>query len=251
MPEKMEQLLELGLFTGSLLLGGGAEIYRVENTIYHILSACGATRVDCIATPTAIHLSAYAYGRVGTRVSRIEKRSTNLGRVAAVNALSRSLAGNNNNPDQVLERLQAVEASTAKNMLSLGPWAAALGGTAFAALFGARGMELPATAVVACIVFYSSDRLRLYAIPALLADFLSGFLAGLLALMIARVVPAMPYDRVILGAIMSLVPGVLLTSGVRDVLAGDLLSGIVRTNEALFTAAALAAGVAAVLGWWM
>jgi uncharacterized membrane protein YjjP (DUF1212 family) len=247
----MEQLLELGLFTGSLLLGGGAEIYRVENTIYHILSACGAARVDCIATPTAIHLSAYAYGRIGTRVCRIEKRSTNLGRVAAVNTLSRSLTGKDNDPFAVLQRLQAVETATEKNMLSVGHWAAALGGTAFAALFGARGMELPATATVACLVFRSSNYLRRNAIPGLLADFLSGFLAGLLALTITLFAPSMPYDRVILGAIMSLVPGVLLTSGVRDVLAGDLLSGIVRTNEALFTAAALAAGVAAILGWWI
>jgi uncharacterized membrane protein YjjP (DUF1212 family) len=251
LPEKMEQLLELGLYAGSLLLGSGAEIYRVENTIYHLLSACGASGVDCIATPTAIHLSAHAYGQVGTRVRRIEKRSTNLGRVAAINTLSRSLSGQQNDPLTVLERLQAIESMTERNLVSLGPWAAALGGTAFATLFGARGWELPSTALVAWLVFRFSSFLRQRGIPSLLTDFICGFLAGLSALTLTLLLPEMPHDRIILGAIMSLVPGVLLTSGVRDVLAGDLLSGIVRTNEALFTAAALAAGVGAILGWWI
>lgn len=251
MPEKMEQLLELGLYAGSLLLGSGAEIYRVENTIYHLLSACGATDIDCIATPTAIHLSAHAYGQVGTRVRRILERTTNLGRISAINALSRSLSGQQNDPQVVLERLQAIEDCTQRNLLSLGPWAAALGGTAFATLFGAQGWELPSTALVAWLVFQFSSFLRGRGLPGLLVDFLCGFVAGLCALSLTLALPGMPHNRIILGAIMSLVPGVLLTSGVRDVLAGDLLSGIVRTNEALFTAAALAAGVGAILGWWI
>jgi len=251
LPEKMEQLLALGLYAGDLLLGSGAEIYRVESTIYHLLSACGASDVDCIATPTAIHLSAHAYGQVGTRVRRIRKRSTNLGRVAAINTLSRSLTGRENDPLVVLQRLQCIEADTENNLVALGPWAAALGGTAFATLFGARDWELPSTALVAWLVFQFSTFLRRQGIASLLTDFLSGFLAGLGALTLTLLLPGMPYDRIILGAIMSLVPGVLLTSGVRDVLAGDLLSGIVRTNEALFAAAALAAGVGAILGWWI
>lgn len=247
----MEQLLELGLFTGTLLLGSGAEIYRVEDTIFHMLSACGAECVDCIATPTAIHLSAHAYGRIGTRVRRIEQRSTNLERVAAINTLSRSLAGNKNDPLAVLEQLQTIELTTEKSLVRFGPIAAALGGTAFAALFGATGWELPATAFIAWLVFESAGYLRRINIPELLASFIAGFFAGFCALALTLILPQMPYDRVILGAIMSLVPGVLLTSGVRDVLAGDLLSGIVRTNEALFTAAAIAAGVGAALGWWI
>lgn len=250
MSEKMEQLLELGLFTGTLLLGSGAEIYRVENTIFHMLSACGAECVDCIATPTGIFLSTHAYGYIGTRVRRIEQRSTNLGRVAAINTLSRSLVGNKNDPRAVLEQLQNIEQTTDSNLVRLGPLAAAFGGTAFAALFGATGWELPATALIAWLIFQSAALLQHVDIPELLANFIAGFLAASCALALTLILPQMPYDRVILGAIMSLVPGVLLTSGVRDVLAGDLLSGIVRTNEALFIAASIAAGVGAALGWW-
>ena len=251
MPAKMEQLLELGLYSGTLLLGSGAEIYRVENTIYHLLTACGAEVVDCIATPTGIHLSAHAYGRIGTRVRRIDKRSTNLGRVAAINNLSRSLAGQQNDPGEVLQALCQIERDTEHSLVRWGPLGAAIGGTAFATLFGARGWELPTTAPVAFIVFHSAAFLRKAAIPGLLADFAGGFVAALLALSVTLVFPDMPSDRVILGAIMSLVPGVLLTAGARDVLAGDLLSGIVRTIEALFTATAIAAGAGAILGWWI
>lgn len=251
MIERMEQLLELGLYAGALLLGSGAEIYRVENTIYHLLAACGADAIDCIATPTAIHLSARAYGRVGTRVRRLELRSTNLARIAEMNKLSRSLRGEDNEPEHVLQQLRDIEQSTNDYLGRVTPLAAAIGGTAFAALFGAAGFELPATAAVALIVFEVTRQLKRMTIPSLLVDFMGGFLAGLCALILTLFLPQMPYDRIILGAIMSLVPGVLLTSGVRDVFAGDLLSGLVRTNEALFTAAAIAAGVGSVLGWWL
>jgi uncharacterized membrane protein YjjP (DUF1212 family) len=88
-------------------------------------------------------------------------------------------------------------------------------------------------------------------LPRLLADYTGGFLAGAIALSLTLLVPTMHYDKVILGAIMSLVPGVLLTTAVRDMLVGDLLSGTTRMAEALFIAAAIAAGVGSVLGWWI
>ena len=41
---------------------------------------------------------------------------------------------------------------------------------------------------------------------------------------------------------MGLVPGVALTNFMRDVLAGDLFSGITKLTESLFTATAIAIG---------
>ena len=46
----------------------------------------------------------------------------------------------------------------------------------------------------------------------------------------------------IIGAIMLLVPGIALTNAIRDLVAGDLLSGISRAVEAFLVGAALAIG---------
>ena len=46
---------------------------------------------------------------------------------------------------------------------------------------------------------------------------------------------------------MTLVPGVALTNGIRDLISGELIAGSVKIMEALFIAIALAFGVGVVL----
>jgi len=54
-------------------------------------------------------------------------------------------------------------------------------------------------------------------------------------------------DDIIIGSVMPLVPGVPLTNAVRDILAGDLVSGIARGMEALMSAIAIGSGIAMIL----
>ena len=54
-------------------------------------------------------------------------------------------------------------------------------------------------------------------------------------------------DVVILGAVMLLAPGVVMTTAIRDMLSGELVSGVSRGAEALAIAVAVATGVAVVL----
>jgi len=51
----------------------------------------------------------------------------------------------------------------------------------------------------------------------------------------------------ILGAVMVLAPGMVITTAIRDLLSGELVSGLSRSAEALVIAVAIAAGVAVVL----
>ena len=51
-------------------------------------------------------------------------------------------------------------------------------------------------------------------------------------------------DAVLIGAIMPLVPGATLTTGIRDTINGDYSAGTARIAEAVVTALAVATGVA-------
>ena len=51
------------------------------------------------------------------------------------------------------------------------------------------------------------------------------------------------YDKVIIGAIMPLVPGIALTTSIRDLFNGDYLSGTIHLMDALLTAFCIAVGV--------
>ncbi len=54
-------------------------------------------------------------------------------------------------------------------------------------------------------------------------------------------------DIITIASVMPLVPGILITNAIRDLLAGELLAGMSRGVEAALTAFAIGAGVAIVL----
>ena len=54
-------------------------------------------------------------------------------------------------------------------------------------------------------------------------------------------------DKIIIGSVMPLVPGLHITAAVRDLMAGHLVSGLSKGAEAFLTAFAIGAGIAAVL----
>ncbi len=70
---------------------------------------------------------------------------------------------------------------------------------------------------------------------------------GLLAVILNYLDPAVIIDHILIGALMTLVPGLALTNALRDLFMGDLLSGIVRMCEATLSALALGAGVGLIL----
>ena len=50
-------------------------------------------------------------------------------------------------------------------------------------------------------------------------------------------------DLVTIGVLMLLVPGVALTNAMREIMVGDIFSGLSRTAESILTATAIALGV--------
>jgi hypothetical protein len=57
-------------------------------------------------------------------------------------------------------------------------------------------------------------------------------------------------DKIIIGDIMLLIPGIMLTNSIRDILLGDIISGSLRQVEAILMAATLALGMMAAI-WLM
>ena len=49
-------------------------------------------------------------------------------------------------------------------------------------------------------------------------------------------------DMVMIGSIMLLIPGISLMNALRDMMCGDIITGILRLAEALMMAVAIAAG---------
>ena len=76
----------------------------------------------------------------------------------------------------------------------------------------------------------------------LFKTFISACLSALAALALAGLVPGTHSDTIIIGALMALVPGMIFTNAMRDIIAGDMVTGISRTTEAILIGVFIALG---------
>ena len=76
-----------------------------------------------------------------------------------------------------------------------------------------------------------------------LAELIAAMEMGLVAILISWFLPASNVNNILIGALMTLVPGLAMTNALRDLFMGDWVSGIVRMCEAVMTAIALGGGV--------
>ena len=81
------------------------------------------------------------------------------------------------------------------------------------------------------------------AMGSLFCNFCGGLIASALAEFIAMLIPYGDVNAAIIGGIMPLLSGLLMTTAVRDTVYGDLVSGITRAIEALLLAGSVALGV--------
>ncbi|MDF2857596.1 MAG: rane protein, partial [Neobacillus sp.] len=81
------------------------------------------------------------------------------------------------------------------------------------------------------------------------SEFLASFIIGLFALIFVKTGLGNQLDKIIIGSVMTLVPGLLVTNAVRDLMAGHLVSGLSKGAEAMLTAFAIGSGIAVVLSF--
>ena len=70
----------------------------------------------------------------------------------------------------------------------------------------------------------------------------SSFLVSLASIALVRLGCGRDVNQIIIGNIMLLIPGIALTNSMRDMISGDIMSGMLRFFDAILVAAAIAAG---------
>ena len=76
-----------------------------------------------------------------------------------------------------------------------------------------------------------------------MSSLIGSIIVSIVTVLCYQLMPMLLIDKIIIGSIMPLVPGVALTTSIRDFFSGDFLSGGIHLIEALLTAVCIAAGV--------
>lgn len=245
----LKKVLDFALDAGSILLKNGGEIFRVDETIFHICNRFHVDKVDTFTLSHAIIISAENHeGEVYTRVRNVPLSSTHLGIVAEVNALSREIASGKVGLDEAIARLEQIEKiPPKKDYFQI--LAAGVGSGCFGLLLKAGVEESLIAFVIGCILYVWVLTAKKHHISKIIMNIVGGVLITILAIGVMQIssVP-LKLDGMIIGSIMPLIPGVAFVSAIRDIADSDFLSGTVRMIDAVLVFVYIAIGVGFTLG---
>ena len=233
--ELRRRIMDFIMAAGQTLLENGAEVFRVEQTMEIMARSFHLREFHVYVLTNGIFASA------GTaeisEVRNVPTRTTHLGRVAAVNALSREIAKGSMSLDEAESRLVL-----ARRIPFPKDWVQLVSG-----MCGAFCLRSALAAALAG--FLASGYLLLceqHELPGGFCKISCAALITLVCILACRMLGT-PASHSIIGSLMILTPGIAFTMGIRDFVHGDYLSGTIRMIDALLIAASIAIGTGLVL----
>lgn len=238
-----EEVLDLALMAGHILLENGAEIYRVEETIDRICGYYGVNSENAFVLSNGIFLTAgSARESFFAKVQHIPVSGTHLNKVAAVNQLSREIVEGRHTIQDAYRILEEIRTMPGKKrwMQTL---ASGVGSAAFCIFFGGTfGDSLAAFAAGICLYLYVLW-LSVPHLSKIVGNIGGGALVTVVCCLLYLMGVGENLNFMMIGTIMPLVPGVAFTNSIRDVADGDYISGSVRMLDALLVFFCIAIGV--------
>lgn len=242
-----KDLLRLALFFGELMLSCGAETYRVEDSVIRICKSRGFNHISVFTTPTVIIISDDRFDGY-TFMKTIRYRATNLAKVDLLNSFSREFVNRPNlSPKDALRELKQLEISNPypKYVVNL---ATAVGSASFAVLAGGDSVIVFILTLITSVLanFCYNKVLKISGISSFSTIVSSVFigLAGV-SLTFSNIIPSP--KMLIVGSIMPLLPGVPFIKSIRDLISGDLISGMTLILDVAITAICIASGIGVVI----
>ena len=273
--EQSRRALELVTRIGEVLLKNGGEIFRVQQTMQLVAKAYGIPGFQVYVLANGLFVSMQEEGRTITRpvesgdaagqehlfgqehlasqahlasqVRYVPLSSVHLGRVAAVNNLSREIVAQKYTVEEASQKIEQIDklpfTSNAVQTLMSG-----LGAGAFCILFGGSLLDSAAAFLSGLVLWIFVLFLTARGANKIMVNILASALVTAMGVLFFHLFSfGDSMDMIVIGSIVPLLPGVPLTNSIRDYLNGDYLSGTIRMIDAVLVACCIALGVGIVL----
>jgi len=241
--DNADSMLDLCGDIGEKLLKSGAEIFRVEESLERLLDAYGYHKHEVFAISSCIIITVCDGGENRTKAVRIKSYAINMARLGGLNHLCRTLCEERPPVSDAFEMLRRV--------LSQKPypgWAGYLAygcaASFFTLFYGGRLFDFILSFFCGLLVRATVVYLKNLNANTFFVNLVAAFMMTLPPLVLLYLGMPVDLDKVIIGTIMLLVPGVAITNVMRDVLTADFLTAVARLAEVLLISVAIAMGVA-------
>ena len=238
----IRRIAEFAVDFGADVIRCGGEVSRAEDSIMRICSALGAERTNVFAINSYISVCVEDPFEESEMVSRrIKGRETDLGRLEYLNQLSRWIC---DGKMKISDAEQALDVECGEASVLFTYIASMLVCSVFTLFFGGGIREAIVAGIAAIVTVMLKRKLKKRFGNAVAFTFVSSFLCGSLGAFLVVLGVAIDYSMIAKGDIMLLVPGVSIVCAGRDLICGELLTGLLGFVETVLIAIALAAGFA-------
>ncbi len=244
--EERRRILTFVMEAGVVLLQNGAEVFRVEQTMQHIARGYHLREFHVYVITNGIFASAGA--AEFSEIRNIPTRDIHLGRVVAVNELSRKITAGQlpieQAEQQLIEVKQMAQPSAKSRVI-----ASAFAAFGFCFLFGGILLDALVSLVAGALLGGYLFWCERHKIGNLFQRLSGAGLASAFCLLVGVFLSPFGFhsSAAIIGVFMLLTPGVAFTMSIRDFVHSDYLSGAIRMIDALLIAASIAIGAGLVL----
>ena len=238
----MQKILSCVMDIGEQMLLCGAEIHRVEDSIERMCKAFGAKRIDVFSITSSLVVTiSMEDGEQYTQTRRINGSGMDLERLHRLNHLSRQICENT----MTLEEIQK-EYKECMKIKGYPTWVICLSyafvTAAFTAFFGGNVYEVLLSAILGLLISVVTHFSEKVDVNRVFVKFFCSFFVTAFAFCFMKFGWIADVDKVIIGNIMVLIPGIGFTNALRDLFVGDSIAGLLRTVEAILLALAISAG---------
>ncbi len=242
-----KSVLRLATFVGHTMLSNGAETYRIEDTVKRICSSRGFTHVNVFIAPATIIVSDDRFDGY-TFMKVIKHRVINLNKVDKLNDFSRKFVNDKEiSVDEAIEELKNLDDNPPYSRLIVNI-ATAIGSSSFAVLAGGNDivtfMLTLITAIIANLVY---DKVMKESQIPIFATLVAAIIIAISGVLLTEMNILETPKMLIVGSIMPLLPGVPFIKAIRDLISGELMSGLGRAFDAVMIATAIASGVGIII----
>ncbi len=247
----VKEHINMAMVAGRIMLESSAETYRVEDTLVRLCSTNSCVDyVDVFVIPTGIFLTIGYGDDAMTYIKRTKLKGINLNKITLVNDFSRSFTNSNMTIEDALVKLEEIDSGSCYSGLVQSLFGGFAGGFS-AILFGGVFLDFIWAFIISMIVVYVKHVfLDRFSLIGFMKQFIVCAMGTLIAMIVVKLNLAVNLDMVIIGFIMPLVPGFMITNATRDTISGDFLAGLSRGSEAVISALSIASGVGIMLNYF-
>ncbi|MGN1298453.1 MAG: threonine/serine exporter ThrE family protein [Candidatus Scatovivens sp.] len=235
-------LMDSAVLAGEIMLRNGSETYLVEDTINQILKTEKMKHIEAVVMVTMIIATISNPDRDPiTVIRRIERRQTNLNKIYLVQDVVKKYCDGKINLETFFQNLKRIKrynqySEKIKDLCTI------LIAPTFTIMLGGNILDAIASSICGIVLMMIIKLKKIIHYNHFIIYILASILISITSVICSKIIHN-NIDLAIIGAIMPMVPGVILINSIRDSINGDYMASLARLEEALIIALGVALGI--------